>query len=297
MSAGKKQAGRSNGQTGFWRRAVRLPLLGRFSPERPTVEDLEELLIEADFGVRAADRLIARLDRGKGDRRAELRRATDSILASAGPVALAASTSAPTVYLMVGVNGTGKTTSTAKVAHHLRSAGKSVLVAAADTFRAGAVKQLALWAERSGAEFLRGKEGGDPAAVAFDAVSAAISRGIDVAIIDTAGRLHTNASLMSELGKIERVVARRLPGAPHETLIVLDATTGQNALSQLEGFASTLPVTGIVLTRLDSSAKGGIVVALAEEHRVPVKLVGTGEQLGDLARFDRESFLDGVFGA
>lgn len=190
----------------------------------------------------------------------------------------------------------GKTTSIAKVAHYLIRSGKSVLVAAADTYRAGAVKQLEEWAGRVGAEFVRGQEGGDPAAVAFDAVEAAVHRGIDVVIVDTAGRLHTNAGLMKELEKVERVIGRRVEGAPHETLIVLDATVGQNALSQVRAFSEVVGLTGIVLAKMDSTARGGIVVALAEEFSVPVRLVGLGESVEDLDRFDTEAFLDGVFG-
>jgi fused signal recognition particle receptor len=201
----------------------------------------------------------------------------------------------PTVYLVVGVNGVGKTTSVAKLAHMMARDGRSVLVAAADTFRAGAVAQLESWAGRIGVGFLKGQQGGDPAAVAFDALEAAASRDIDVVIIDTAGRLHTNRSLMDELVKIDRVVRRRLPGAPHETLLVLDATVGQNAVRQAEAFRKSVGVSGIILAKLDSSAKGGIVVALKEEHGIPVKLVGTGEGIEDLAPFDAERFADALF--
>lgn len=169
------------------------------------------------------------------------------------------------------------------------------MVAAADTFRAGAVEQLALWAERVGADFIRGQQGGDPAAVAFDAIEAAVTRGTDVLLIDTAGRLHTNLGLMDELRKIDRVVRKRLDGAPHETLLVLDATVGQNAVRQLEAFKAAVDVTGIVLAKLDSTAKGGIVVALREEYGVPVKLVGVGEGLDDLETFDADAFAEGIF--
>ena len=169
------------------------------------------------------------------------------------------------------------------------------MVAAADTFRAGAVEQLALWAERVGADFIRGQQGGDPAAVAFDAIEAAQARGVDVLLIDTAGRLHTNRGLMEELKKVDRVVRKRLEGAPHETLMVLDATVGQNAIRQLQAFKDAVDVTGIVLAKMDSSARGGIVVAIQEEFGVPVKLVGVGEGLEDLATFDPEAFVEGVF--
>jgi fused signal recognition particle receptor len=171
------------------------------------------------------------------------------------------------------------------------------MVAAADTFRAGAVEQLAIWAERVGADFIRGQQGGDPAAVAFDAIEAAEARGVDVLLVDTAGRLHTNRGLMEELSKIDRVVRRRLEGAPHETLLVLDATVGQNAVRQLEAFRKSVDVSGIILAKMDSSARGGIVVSLQEEHGVPVKLVGVGEGLADLETFDPDSFVEGIFSA
>ena len=197
---------------------------------------------------------------------------------------------------MVGVNGVGKTTSVAKLAHHLISEGRTVMVAAADTFRAGAVAQLEMWAELIGADFIRGQQGGDPAAVAFDALEAAEARGIDVVLIDTAGRLHTNRGLMEELTKIDRVVRRRIEGAPHETLMVLDATVGQNAVRQVEAFSKAVEVSGIILSKMDSTARGGIVVALREEYGVPVKLIGTGEGLEDLQEFDVDAFVDAVFG-
>ncbi|HKJ02051.1 MAG TPA: signal recognition particle-docking protein FtsY, partial [Longimicrobiales bacterium] len=192
-------------------------------------------------------------------------------------------------------NGVGKTTSVAKLAHHLIKEGRSVMVAAADTFRAGAVEQLALWAERVGADFIRGQQGGDPAAVAFDAIEAAEARGVDVLLIDTAGRLHTNRGLMEELQKIDRVVRRRLAGAPQETLLVLDATVGQNAVRQLQAFRDAVQVTGILLAKMDSSARGGIVVSLQQEFGVPVKLVGVGEGLEDLEAFDPDAFVEGIF--
>ena len=196
---------------------------------------------------------------------------------------------------MVGVNGVGKTTSIAKLAHYLVQQGKSVLVAAGDTYRAGAVKQLETWATRVGADFVRGKEGGDPAAVAFDAVEAGIARGADVVIVDTAGRLHTNRGLMEELRKVDRVIRRQLEGAPHETLIVLDATVGQNAVAQVRAFREAAELSGIILAKMDSTARGGIVVALRQEFGLPVKLVGLGEKVEDLDAFDPQEFLQGVF--
>ena len=193
------------------------------------------------------------------------------------------------------MNGVGKTTTIAKLAQKLRRDGKSVLVAAADTYRAGAVAQLAVWAERVDAHFVGGMDGGDPAAVAFDAIDAAVSRGTDVVLVDTAGRLHTNRNLMEELTKVDRVIARRLEGAPHETLIVLDATVGQNALDQVSTFRKAVGLTGILLAKFDSTARGGIVIALQEEMELPVKFVGTGEGVDDLEPFDPDGFVAGVF--
>ena len=203
----------------------------------------------------------------------------------------------PTVYLLVGVNGTGKTTTIGKMAHRLASEGRSVMVAAADTYRAGAVEQLARWAERAGADFVRGQPGGDPAAVAFDALGAAHARGTDVLLVDTAGRLHTHDGLMNELAKVDRVIRKRHEGAPHETLLVLDATVGQNGLVQAREFSRYVTVTGIVLAKMDSTARGGIVVALREELGIPVRLVGVGERPQDLEPFDPDDFVQGVLAA
>jgi fused signal recognition particle receptor len=200
----------------------------------------------------------------------------------------------PTVILMVGVNGVGKTTTIGKLAHRLKGEGRNVLLAAGDTFRAGAIDQLRVWAERVGVDFVGAQPGADPASVAFDAIDAAISRRSDVVIIDTAGRLHTQDDLMTELAKIGRVVDRKLPGAPHETLLVLDATVGQNAVAQARTFRKALPLTGLVLAKLDSTARGGIVVALKKEFNLPVKLVGTGEGVGELQPFDPDAFAKSV---
>ena len=196
----------------------------------------------------------------------------------------------PTVLLILGVNGAGKTTFIGKLATQLRREGHRVLVAAGDTFRAGAVNQLRIWAERSGAEFVAGRPGGDPAAVGFDSIDAAVARGCDTVIIDTAGRLHTSDALMEELRKVHRVVAKRLPGAPHEALLVLDGTIGQNAIAQAKTFSAAVPLTGIVITKLDGTAKGGVVVAVHEAVNVPVKFVGVGEGADDLERFDATRF-------
>lgn len=291
----------------LWRRIVDLGLtdvrvLAR-GVDETSLEDLERTLLEADFGVAATLRLTDRaeetLRRGKvkggADLVATLKGEVTDILGSGAAAELGVAESGPTVYLIVGVNGVGKTTSVAKLAHHLARAGKRVLLAAADTYRAGAVAQLETWARRIGVDFLKGQQGGDPAAVAFDALEAALARNVDVVLIDTAGRLHTNKSLMDELAKIDRVVRRRVPGAPHETLLVLDATVGQNAVRQLEAFKSTVDVSGIILAKLDSSARGGIIVALQQEFGVPVKLVGTGEGLEDLEAFDPHAFVEAVF--
>jgi len=292
---------------GLWRRVVDLALTDvrvlAGGMDHESLETLEERLLAADFGVPATLRLVGRVEdaarkgkiRGPAELRHALRDEIRAILAPAREAELAASATPPTVYLVVGVNGVGKTTSVAKLAHWLRRDGRSVMVAAADTFRAGAVEQLGVWAERVGAEFVRGQQGGDPAAVAFDAIEAAESRGTDVLLVDTAGRLHTNRGLMEELKKIDRVVRRRLEGAPHETLLVLDATVGQNAVRQIQAFREAVDVTGIVLAKLDSSARGGIVVSIQEEFGVPVKLVGVGERLDDLEVFDPDAFVEGVF--
>jgi fused signal recognition particle receptor len=292
---------------GLWRRVVDLALTDvrvlAGGMDHESLETLEERLLAADFGVPATLRLVDRVEeaarrgqvRGAEGLRDALREEIKDILAPARGAELTAGASGPTIYLIVGVNGVGKTTSVAKLAHHLVREGRSVMVAAADTFRAGAVEQLALWAERVGADFIRGQQGGDPAAVAFDAIEAAEARGVDVLLIDTAGRLHTNHGLMEELKKIDRVVRRRMPGAPQETLLVLDATVGQNAVRQLQAFSSAVEVTGIILAKMDSSARGGIVVSLQQEFGVPVKLVGVGEGLGDLEAFDPDAFVEGIF--
>jgi fused signal recognition particle receptor len=292
---------------GLWRRVVELALTDvrvlAEGMDQESLETLEERLLAADFGVAATLRLVQRVEdaarrgkvRGSESLRDALREEIREILAPARDAELTAAASPPTVYLLVGVNGVGKTTSVAKLAHHLIREGRSVMVAAADTFRAGAVEQLALWAERVGADFIRGQQGGDPAAVAFDAIEAAEARGVDVLLIDTAGRLHTNQGLMEELKKVDRVVRRRLPGAPQETLLVMDATVGQNAVRQLQAFRDAVAVTGIILAKMDSSARGGIVVSLQQEFGVPVKLVGVGEELGDLEVFDPDIFVEGIF--
>jgi fused signal recognition particle receptor len=203
-------------------------------------------------------------------------------------------TAAPSVVLVVGVNGTGKTTTIGKLAHRLHAGGKKVMLAAGDTFRAAASEQLSIWGERAGIPVIKHKEGADPGAVVFDAVSAARARDVDVLIVDTAGRLHTKSNLMEELKKVKRILARELPGAPHETLLVLDGNTGQNALVQAKMFNEAVGVTGIVLTKLDGTSKGGIVFAINKELQIPVKFVGIGEAIEDLREFDPKEFVDAL---
>jgi fused signal recognition particle receptor len=260
-------------------------------------ERLEETLIYADVGASTTARIVERLETeaGSGELAGgeQLTRRLTELLADAarGGEDRIDLRARPTVILMVGVNGTGKTTTIGKIAWHLRDElGKTVLLAAGDTFRAAAVEQLEAWGDRAGADVIRAAEGSDPGAVAFDAVEAARARGHDVVIVDTAGRLHTQEHLMEELAKVSRVIERQLPGAPHETLLTIDATTGQNGLRQALLFREAVDVTGIVLTKLDGTAKGGIALAIAQELGVPVKLIGIGEGLEDLRPFDPDDF-------
>jgi fused signal recognition particle receptor len=260
-------------------------------------ERLEEALIYADVGAPTTAAIVERLEReveeGSLADGEDLARRLRELLADTARVDgdTIALTEQPTVILVVGVNGTGKTTTIGKIAWHLQQElGRSVLLAAADTFRAAAAEQLTLWAERAGCEIVRGAEGSDPGAVAFDAIEAARARGHDVVIIDTAGRLHTQQHLMDELGKVRKVIDRQSPGAPHETLLTIDATTGQNGLRQALLFREAVDVSGIALTKLDGTAKGGIALAIAQELGVPVKLIGIGEALEDLRPFDPDDF-------
>ena len=260
-------------------------------------ERLEETLIYADVGAPTTARIVERLETeassGELSGGEDLTRRLRELLAETSRIDSDTIdlTASPTVILMVGVNGSGKTTTIGKVAWHLqKELGRSVLLAAADTFRAAAAEQLDVWAERAGAELVRGDPGSDPGAVAYDAIEAARARGHDVVIVDTAGRLHTQQHLMDELRKVRNVIARQEPGAPHETLLTIDATTGQNGLRQALLFREAVEVSGIVLTKLDGTAKGGIALAIAEELGVPVKLIGTGEALEDLRPFDPDDF-------
>lgn len=284
---------------------LRSMLLGRRLDEG-LIGEIEVALIRADVGVKAAKRLT---DGIRTDYRAgKMESGEDALeylkreLKAMWPVEdrslrYAPAGSGPTVILVSGINGAGKTTSIAKLCKALRDDGKSVLLAACDTFRAGAVRQLEVWAERLGVEVVKGQQGGDPAAVAFDACEAAKRRGVDVLIVDTAGRLHTQDPLMRQLTKIRSVIARQIEGAPHETLLVLDATSGQNALRQAEEFTQAIDVTGIFLAKLDGTAKGGIVVAIREATNIPVKFVGVGETPEDVQAFDPESFVEAMFAA
>ena len=252
-------------------------------------ERLEEALIAADVGVPTTAELVQRLE-ARGDvveLGAALSEEAEQLLGDPARLDLSAR---PTVILVVGVNGTGKTTTIGKLAKRLTEHGHSVLLGAADTFRAAAEEQLEIWAERSGADFVGSERGGDPAAVAYDAIEAAAARGRDVVIVDTAGRLHTQTNLMEELAKVRRVIERRLEGAPHETLLVVDATTGQNGLQQARLFGEAVQVSGVALTKLDGSAKGGVALAIAHELGLPVKLVGVGEGLDDLRPFDARDY-------
>ncbi len=274
-----------------------------------SLERLEEILLDADLGVATTLRLVADVERlaqrgtvsTEADFLGAIRAGIEATLRSGRSDAAlhlpTASGGRPAVVVVLGVNGAGKTTFIGKLATRLREDGKRVLVGAGDTFRAGAVDQLRVWAERAGADFVGAAAGRDPAAVAVDAIEAGTARGVDVVLIDTAGRLHTSTSLVDELKKIVRVVAKRWPGAPDETLLVLDGTIGQNAVAQARVFAAAVPVTGLVVTKLDGTAKGGIVVAVHEAIDAPVKFVGVGEGAGDLLPFDATAFAREVVGA
>jgi len=271
--------------------------------DRNTLDDLEATLIGADLGTKTTEQLLATL-REKADRKqiadvAELKRLLKqevrNVLLRANVQPVETVDGEPEVIMVVGVNGTGKTTTIGKLANVFRADGKSVVLCAADTFRAAAIEQLEVWGDRTGTEVIKTKAGGDPAAVLFDALQAAKARNLDYVIVDTAGRLHTKTSLMTELEKMRRTAQRIITGAPHETLLVVDATTGQNGLQQAKLFTESSGVTGIVLTKLDGTAKGGIVVAISNELGLPVRYVGVGEKAGDLLRFDAEAFVDSLF--
>lgn len=264
------------------------------------LEELEELLICADVGVGATEEILQKLrerikdqrltssDEAKGALRAILR----EMIGDYAPVPLV---STPSVILIIGVNGVGKTTSIGKISAQLKSEGKRVVVAAADTFRAAAAEQLSVWCDRAGVDLIKHVAGSDPAAVVFDAISAAKSRSADILIIDTAGRLHNKKNLMDELAKINRVIARELPDSSRETLLVLDATTGQNAVNQAKEFKNAAEITGLILTKLDGTAKGGIVLSIKKELDIPVKYIGVGEKIDDMRPFDADAFIAAIF--
>lgn len=289
----------SNKKLSLWARVKRLALTDVRALARglnaQDLEQMEQLLIEADFGVPATldlvDYLEAQVRKGKLKTEDDLRAALIERLAGmlagpANPGVLAPAASGPSIVLVIGVNGVGKTTSVAKLAHRFQREGKRVLLGAADTYRAGAVAQLQVWAERLGVPCVSGATGGDPAAVAFDTVEAGTARGMDVVLIDTAGRLHTQEGLMAELGKVVRVVAKKVAGAPHEVFLVLDGSVGQNAVQQGKLFAQVVKPTGLIVTKLDGTARGGAVVALRRELDVPIRFIGTGETLEALEVFD-----------
>lgn len=301
-----KTAGYLKERLGKTRKKISSSLLSVISLGRnideALLDELEETLISDDIGVETTDKLISELREAYRSRQIAT---TDEILPflkehmkSYWPDRdrqLHLAPSGPTVILVAGVNGTGKTTSIAKLGYMLSQDGKKVIVAACDTFRAAAIEQLSIWAERIGVQIIKHKIGGDPAAVAFDACEAAVSRCADVLILDTAGRLHTKKDLMQQLTKIRDVVARKIPGAPHEVLLVLDATTGQNAIAQAKIFTEAINLTGIFLAKLDGTARGGIVIAIKDQLDIPVKFVGLGEKPEDIAEFDPAKFVEALF--
>ncbi|NQT20224.1 MAG: signal recognition particle-docking protein FtsY [Planctomycetes bacterium] len=271
--------------------------------DEDALEQLEEALISADVGVEAAAEILEHTRQAHKEGNIEDGQSLEAFVEAEFKALMNQQESRvvladepPTVILVAGVNGSGKTTSIAKLAYHFKQDGKKVLLAASDTFRAAAVEQLGIWSERIGVDIVKHQMGSDPAAVAYDAAEAAVARGIDVLIVDTAGRLHTQRNLMQELEKIKRVLQRKIPDAPHEVLLVLDATTGQNAISQARLFNEAVSVSGIVLAKLDGTAKGGIVVAIRKQLNIPVKFIGIGEQMDDLETFDPERFVDALFG-
>jgi len=299
----KLKKGLSKTHQGFVEQMDRL-FLGKKTIDADLLDELEALLFAADLGVKTTSQLIEGVKQGL--KRGELQdpdKVKDfikqeilSILKSGeNPLSINFAQTKPFVFMVVGVNGTGKTTTIAKIAHQYSSQGKKVLIGAADTFRAAAVEQLEVWAKRVGADIVKQSKGTDPSAVAFDSIHAAKARNIDLVFIDTAGRLHTKVNLMEELKKVKRIIARECPGAPHEILLVLDATTGQNAISQAKLFNEAIGVTGIALTKLDGTAKGGIIVGITEELNIPIRYVGVGEGMDDLREFNTSEFVQALF--
>ncbi len=295
------KAGLAKTHDGFINKVERL-VLRRNRVDAELLDELEELYLQADVGPRTTEELMARLRRavGRGELRAPeevlaflKRQALEILEACAGRIELPQQGLG--VILVVGTNGSGKTTTVAKLGRRLQREGRRVILAAADTFRAAASEQLEVWGERTGIEVISQKPGSDPAAVVYDTINAALARGLDTVIADTAGRMHTKVNLMEEMKKIRRTAAKLVPGAPHETLLVLDATTGQNAYSQMQLFHEAVGLTGLVLTKLDGTARGGVVLGLAREFPVPVKLVGIGEQVEDLQEFDPAAFVEALY--
>ncbi len=313
-NAGLWSRGLNRSRQGIWGKISKV-LGGKSRLDDAALESLEEILIEADVGVETSGEIIEEMKGSSASQEGTLEESAKSLLKQKLFISLQASEERktkgsfsgplqadqplpekPLVILVVGVNGTGKTTTIGKLAYWYKNAGKKVLLAGADTFRAAAGEQLEIWGKRSGADVVRQSMGSDPAALAFDATDAALARGVDVLIVDTAGRLHTKVNLMEELKKIRRVLKKRLDSAPHEVLLVLDATTGQNGLVQARQFAEAVEVTGIALTKLDGTARGGIVLAIHRKLDLPVEWVGLGEGIEDLVPFDAEAFIDGLFG-
>jgi len=268
------------------------------------LENLEKTLLEADIGVNSTEKILSGLKEKVKKEKIEtsdkilglLKKEIDEMINSSGIISTKSDDSKPRVIMIVGVNGNGKTTSIGKLAHYYKEQGKKVLLAACDTFRAAAIDQLEIWAKRAGAEIVKNQPNADPAAVAFDAIKSAISQNTDVVIVDTAGRLQTKVNLMEELKKIKKVMGKALPGAPQEVLLVLDSTTGQNALSQVKLFSEAVEITGIILTKLDGTAKGGIIIPIVSELKIPIKYVGIGEKIEDLEIFEPQEFVEALFG-
>jgi len=299
----KLKAGLSKTHQGFAEKIDQL-ILGKKSIDQDLLDELEGLLFSADLGVKTSSQLIEGVR--KGLKRGELdepekvkdfiKQEIFQILKSGeNPLSIDSSRTKPFLFMVVGVNGVGKTTTIAKIAHQYSSQGKKVLIGAADTFRAAAVEQLEVWAKRVGADLIKQSRGSDPSAVAFDSIHAAKARNIDLVFIDTAGRLHTKVNLMEELKKVKRIIARECPGAPHEVLLVLDATTGQNAISQAKLFNEAMGVTGIAITKLDGTAKGGIIVGITGELKIPIRYIGVGEGMDDLREFNASEFVQALF--
>ena len=299
----KLKTGLSKTHQDFVEKIDRL-LQGKKTIDQDLLDELESLLFAADLGVRTSTQLIEGVQQGlkRGDLQDPervkefIKEEILTILKSAEhPLSINLAQTRPFVFMVMGVNGVGKTTTIGKIAYHYSSQGKKILIGAADTFRAAAVEQLEVWANRVGADFIKQSKGSDPSAVAFDSIHAAKARDTDLVFIDTAGRLHTKVNLMEELKKVKRIVGRECPGAPHELLLVLDATTGQNAISQAKLFNETVGVTGIAITKLDGTAKGGILVGITEELKIPIRYIGVGEGLDDLREFNASEFVQALF--